>query len=237
MKNILRIGMLLCMFLLGSVGWAMAEEPESSGSTTRYVKGDYTGNDSDGTVDKPYTTLQEAINALSSGGTIIISPSTTDYTLPNSITRSFTFIGNSEKNGNKPAINLGDVDYYTNAQTFEFKNLQLKRNNKDYLGFKHSRKETYTNCDISGLYWTYAPTVSFSNCSFKQTTKDMYMVWVYGSGHISFKQCSFRGASGKAILIYNEDRGDSNEFHVSVNNCTFDADTIQSGKTAIQIVV
>ena len=28
MKNILRIGMLLCMFLLGSVGWTMAEEPE-----------------------------------------------------------------------------------------------------------------------------------------------------------------------------------------------------------------
>ena len=233
--------MLLCSFLLASVGWAMAqnEDPESSGSTTRYVKGDYTGNDSDGTETKPYRTVEDAITAMTSGGTIIISPSKTAYTLPKSITQSFTFQGNSGENEDRPSINLENTSYPTNGGTnveLAFEKITLKRSGKDtFAGFPHSHKETYTNCDISGEYWTYAPEVLFSHCTFQQETDGLYMARLYGPGHISFDHCSFQGASGKAILIYNEGHGNSNEFHVSVNNCTFDAKAIKYGKTAIQM--
>ena len=222
--------MLLCSFLLASVGWVKAEDIGQI-----YVSADYSQGDSDGSSEKPYTTLADAITAMNSGGTIIISPSKTAYKLPTSITQSFIFKGNSEEEG-VPIIDLGDDDHYTNSQTnlveLSFENLQLQRNNTPYRGFKHSHKETYIDCAISGVYWTYAPEVYFTDCTFKQETADQYMVWVYGMGQISFENCSFYGATGKAILIYNEGE---NEARVSVTDCKFFADKIEEGKTAIQM--
>ena len=43
MKKIMRTGMILCMFLLGSVGWAMAEE-----SITYYTISDQSSEEHDG---------------------------------------------------------------------------------------------------------------------------------------------------------------------------------------------
>lgn len=226
MNKLLRTGMLLCSFLLASVGWVKAEDTEQI-----YVNADYSEGGSDGSSAKPYTTLDAAI-AMNSGGTIIISPSTKEYRLPTSITQSFTFIGEKSAEGKVPIINLGDDDHYAHSIKLSFENLQLKRGNTNHKGFFHSLEETYRNCAISGVYWTYAPEVSFTDCTFEQTTEDEYMVWVYGEGQISFKQCSFHGATGKAILIYNEGK---KEARVSVTDCKFYANAIEEGKTAIQM--
>ena len=55
MKNILRIGMLLCTFLLASVGWVMAQTAEGGGSTI-YVNAESGNDDAEGagSSEKPF---------------------------------------------------------------------------------------------------------------------------------------------------------------------------------------
>ena len=139
-----------------------------------------------------------------------------------------SFVGEGENT----ILDFGNGDNYATNTGVEFKNVTIKKTGVDYVGFKHSASECYENVHFEGTLWTYAPQVSFKNCSFLVDSADSYNVRIYGGATVDIQDCEFV-CEGKSILVYNEDA--STVFDVTVNNSSLTANNPKSGKAAIEL--
>ena len=211
-KRLLTILLVLVMLVSMTALPAMAAD----GSTTVAAK----------IGDAEYATLSDAITNAADGAEITVMAGT--HTLPGSINKNLTFVGESTA----AIINVGSTTTTASGKELSFKNLTILKNNVNYVGFKHSAKESYANCVINGELWVYGTTASFETCTFNQTSSGAYNIWTYGSSTVDFNNCVFNSA-GKSILVYNE--GKTSQKVVNVNNCSINASQSVDGKAAIEI--
>ena len=187
--------------------------------------------------EQNYVTSQESFEAaLSAGGKIYLGKSTASR----AVTADYVW-KQAAKSFEIIAVEEGVVIDMNNATekvlcanasvAASFEGVTLNYTNVDYAGFHHSTSETYKNCHINGVVWTYAPKATFEGCTFNQTG-DAYNIWMYGAAtnEISVKGCEFTSYC-KSILIYSEG---VKKYDVTIENSTFNSANYDN-KAAVQM--
>lgn len=177
------------MFLLGSVGWTMAQT--EGGSSTIYVNATYSGGDSNGSEGKPYTTLANAISAANNGDIIILAPGT--YADTYSINKAITIKGgdtkaSKESTEGQNAVVTGRFQLTTTG-SYTIENVKFVRESSSSLGAGTASVEMNKN----------NVTLAVNNCCF---INDKYGTANSGAGS---SMCVISGSntSGCALTIKN----------------------------------
>lgn len=172
------------------------------------------------------STQTELATAAQTPNAVIKLKENTTYTLPASVAEGVTFSGDETTVISIPqAINYSD-------KTIGFSGVTVKSPNADFTGIQHAKAVTYTGCVIEGQPFSYAEKAVYNKCTFKQTSRDSYNIWTYGSKDITFNSCRFECA-GKSVLIYNE--GAVIGQNATFNKCEFIASAPFDGKAAIEV--
>lgn len=172
------------------------------------------------------STQTELETAAETPNAVIKLKENTTYTLPETVAEGVTFSGDETTVISIPqAINYSD-------KTIGFSGVTVKSPNALYTGIQHAKAVTYTGCVIEGQPFSYAEKAVYNKCTFKQTSRDHYNIWTYGSKDITFNSCRFECA-GKSVLIYNE--GANLDQNATFNNCEFIASAPFAGKAAIEV--
>lgn len=172
------------------------------------------------------STQAELKTAAQTPNAVIKLKENTTYTLPETVAEGVTFSGDETTIISIPkAFNYSD-------KTIGFSGVTVKSPNADYIGIQHAKAVTYTGCVIEGQPFSYAEKAVYNKCTFKQTSRDHYNIWTYGSKDITFNSCRFECA-GKSVLIYNE--GTVIGQNATFNNCAFIASASVDGKAAIEV--
>lgn len=169
------------------------------------------------------TSQEEFTAAISSGATEIAVAG--EVALTGVSGKELTIVGVGED----AAVDLSNV-VTMSGTTLNFKNITIKKENENYVGFHHATAENYTDCTFENEYWCYGD-ATFINCTFNQISADHYNVWTYGAKNATFKNCTFNSA-GKSVLVYNEGACGTNATFI---DCTFKASQPAEGKAAIEI--
>ena len=179
-----------------------------------------------------YPTLEEAVNAATSGDTIVLGEG--KFTLykkgADTKGKNLTFVG---QGADKTAWGIGATlpdpayfgteyngDYsFDGSGTITFRNMTLQSGSADYLGFIRADKTVVENCVINGktFYWGYT-SATFRNTTFFCPNGD-YAVWTYSSPEMTFDGCTFN-SSGKTINVYTDYGTGKCDITVNFNNCT-----------------
>ena len=163
--------------------------------------------------DQAYATLQDAIDAASTGDTITLLK---DGTLGSNITKGVTIVG-QEVDGVKPVIS---ANYWYKADNLTLKNVKLVRS--DRLGIQDASNVAFVNCEITRA----SATSEFALVDVKPTAKNVtFTDCVFDS----LGQASVIYASGKNVTLTNcqlknADYGvycDGFSGNMTVNNCEF----------------
>lgn len=172
------------------------------------------------------STQAELETAAETPNAVIKLKENTTYTLPETVAEGVTFSGDETTVISIPkAITYG-------SKTIGFSGVTVKSPNANYIGIQHAKAVTYTGCVIEGQPFSYAEKAVYNKCTFKQTSRDHYNIWTYGSKDITFNSCRFECA-GKSVLIYNE--GANLDQNATFNNCEFIASAPVDGKAAIEV--
>lgn len=172
------------------------------------------------------STQTELATAAQTPNAVIKLKESTTYTLPASVAEGVTFSGDETTKISIPqAINYSD-------KTIGFSGVTVISPNADFTGIQHAKAVTYTGCVIEGQPFSYAEKAVYNKCTFKQTSRDSYNIWTYGSKDITFNSCRFE-CVGKSVLIYNE--GTVIGQNATFNNCAFIAFAPVEGKAAIEV--
>ncbi|MBP3497481.1 MAG: hypothetical protein J6K33_06585, partial [Alistipes sp.] len=169
---------------------------------------------------------QEELNAaIAAGGHIMLAEG--EYTF-NGTAKDITIIGT----GNVANIILNQVNKTPacNGKNVSFENITFKNGTANYKGIQHSGNVSYKNCVIEGQIFLYGTSETFEGCTFK-VTGNVYNVWTYGAGNVTFKNCEFN-CEGKSLLIYHES---AKVYNVTVDTCTFKSTVKKDDKSAIQM--
>lgn len=172
------------------------------------------------------STQTELATAAQTPNAVIKLKENTTYTLPASVAEGVTFSGDETT-----VISIPQAIGY-NGKTIGFSGVTVKSPNTNYTGIQHAKAVTYTGCVIEGQPFSYAEKAVYNKCTFKQTSRDAYNIWTYGSKDITFNSCRFECA-GKSVLIYNE--GAVIVQNATFNNCEFIASAPVVGKAAIEV--
>lgn len=172
------------------------------------------------------STQTELATAAQTPNAVIKLKENTTYTLPASVAEGVTFSGDETT-----VISIPQAIGY-NDKTIGFSGVTVKSPNANYTGIQHAKAVTYTGCVIEGQPFSYAEKAVYNKCTFKQTSRDAYNIWTYGSKDITFNSCRFECA-GKSVLIYNE--GAVIVQNATFNNCEFIASAPVDGKAAIEV--
>lgn len=172
------------------------------------------------------STQTELATAAKTPNAVIKLKENTTYTLPASVAEGVTFSGDETT-----VISIPQAIGY-NGKTIGFSGVTVKSPNTNYTGIQHAKAVTYTGCVIEGQPFSYAEKAVYNKCTFKQTSRDAYNIWTYGSKDITFNSCRFECA-GKSVLIYNE--GAVKVQNATFNNCEFIASAPVDGKAAIEV--
>lgn len=172
------------------------------------------------------STQTELATAAKTPNAVIKLKENTTYTLPASVAEGVTFSGDETT-----VISIPQAIGY-NGKTIGFSGVTVKSPNANYTGIQHAKAVTYTGCVIEGQPFSYAEKAVYNKCTFKQTSRDAYNIWTYGSKDITFNSCRFECA-GKSVLIYNE--GAVIVQNATFNNCEFIASAPVNGKAAIEV--
>lgn len=176
-----------------------------------------------------YETLDEAIEAVQDGETIVVNAG--EYKLNGSLTytgKAFTIQaaeGATVSFDMSAAVALHGAKITFSGVTFNYKT------NKDYTGLQHADTLVYNDCTVNGKVFLYAASETFNRCTFTQTAVD-YNVWTYGAKAVTFNGCTFN-CVGKSVLVYNE--GSISKTELAVSDCEFKASAPVEGKAAIEI--
>lgn len=172
------------------------------------------------------STQTDLATAAQTPNAVIKLKENTTYTLPASVAEGVTFSGDETT-----VISILQAINYSD-KTIGFSGVTVKSPNADYTGIQHAKAVTYTGCVIEGQPFSYAEKAVYNKCTFKQTSRDSYNIWTYGSKDITFNSCRFECA-GKSVLIYNE--GTVIGQNATFNNCEFIASAPFDGKAAIEV--
>ena len=177
-----------------------------------------------------YETLDEAIEAVQDGETIVVNAG--EYKLNGSLTytgKAFTIQaaeGATVSFDMSEAVALHSAKITFTGVTFDYKT------NGNYIGLQHADTLVYNDCTVKGQVFLYAASETFNRCTFTQTAVDRYNVWTYGAKAVTFNGCTFNCA-GKSVLVYNE--GYNSKTELAVSDCEFKASAPVEGKAAIEI--
>ena len=197
--------------------------------------------------NKPYTSLEAAVEEAGSGDTIALGKG--NYTLYNKIDKTkikgkdLTFVGQGP---DKTTWRIGPTvlnpaffgkeyngDYsFDGAGKITFKNMTLGTGSADYLGFIRPDQTVVENCDIYGktFYWGYTSAV-FTDTTFYAPNED-YAIWTYSSPTMIFDNCTFN-TTGKAVNVYTDYSAGKHDITVYFNNCTVNSSILN--KQALNI--
>ena len=186
-----------------------------------------------------YADIAAAVSAITDKtvqNTITLAAGT--YTLPTSLSDLNLVI--EGENADLPGEVIVDMSNLRNdgsqhqygAKSVTFKNLTMKRPSQAYGGLAHSDEEHYENCIVEGTLVTYAPVVTASKTTFKQTSNALYNVHIYSPGTMEFEECTFV-CEGKSIYMHHD--GNHSKYDVTIKNSTFTANQVVDDKTAIQM--
>ena len=198
------------------------------------VKQDANGNIVENYVAKigtvKYDTLDDAIEAVENGGTIVVNAG--EYTLNGSLTYTGKAFTIKAADGMDVSFDMFKAVALHGAKiTFEGVTFDYKTNG-NYIGLQHTDTLVYNNCTIKGMVFLYATNETFNSCTFEQTNKDAYNVWTYGAKNVVFNSCTFK-CVGKSVLVYNE--GTNTKTDLTVKDTEFIASEPVEGKAAIEI--
>ena len=169
------------------------------------------------------TNSEELKTAVQTPNAVVnLQASDVAYTLPTSIADNVTITGD----GANTTVSAQSAVRYVN-KTVKFENLTYENKNADYVGLQHATSLTYTNCTIKGRPTMYAKTCAFNSCTFDMSNTYDYCIWTYGAEDCTFNSCTFN-TCGKAVKVYTEDKTATH--NITLNNCTFNASNIPSGK-------
>lgn len=177
-----------------------------------------------------YETLDEAIEAVQDGETIVVNAG--EYKLNGSLTytgKAFTIQaaeGATVSFDMSAAVALHGAKITFAGVTFDYKT------NGNYIGLQHADTLVYNDCTINGMVFLYAASETFNRCTFNQTSAGAYNVWTYGAKEVAFNVCTFN-CVGKSVLVYNE--GANTKTDLAVSDCEFKASAPVEGKAAIEI--
>lgn len=169
------------------------------------------------------TSQEEFKAAIQSGATEIAVAG--EVALTSVSNKELTIVGVGED----AAVDLSNA-VGMSGTTLNFKNIIIKKENENYVGFHHATAENYTDCTFENEYWCYGD-ATFINCTFNQASAEHYNVWTYGAKNATFENCTFNSA-GKSVLVYNEGACGTNATFI---DCTFKASQPAEGKAAIEI--
>lgn len=172
------------------------------------------------------STQTELATAAQTPNAVIKLKENTTYTLPKTVAEGVTFSGDETT-----VISIPQAIGY-DGKTIGFSGVTVKSPNANYIGIQHAKAVTYTGCVIEGQPFSYAEEAVYNSCTFKQTSRDAYNIWTYGSKDITFNSCRFECA-GKSVLIYHE--GAVTVQNATFNNCEFIASAPVDGKAAIEV--
>lgn len=198
--------------------------------------------------NKPYTSLEAAVEEAGSGDTITLGKG--NYTLYNKIDKTkikgkdLTFVGQGP---DKTTWRIGPTvlnpaffgkeyngDYsFDGAGKITFKNMTLGTGSADYLGFIRPDQTVVDHCEIYGktFYWGYTSAV-FTDTTFYAPNED-YAIWTYSSPTMIFDNCTFN-TTGKAVNVYTDYSAGKHDIRVYFNNCTVNSSS-SLGKQALTI--
>lgn len=194
-----------------------------------------------------YESLQDAVIAAESDDTIILGEGNyTLYKIDSTKTtkgKNLTFEGQGP---DKTAWNIGALvpdpnnfgteynsDYsFDGAGKITFKNMMLRSDKADYLGFTRPDQTVVDNCVINGktFYWGYTSAV-FKDTIFNAPSGD-YAIWTYSSPTMIFDNCTFN-TTGKAVNVYTDFSAGKHDITVYFNNCTVNSSILN--KQALNI--
>ena len=178
-----------------------------------------------------YATLAEAIAAAESGATITLMNG--EHELPAFSNKELTFVGES-----KDGVIVNDAPDARaqgwNGSTFHFENLTAKGATANYHGLANGVVAvTYKNCNINGLRFLYANTVSFEDCAFKAEGVE-HSFWTYGASKVTVKNSTFT-YTDRAVNCYSENGAD-HETDITFEGCSFTyAGTNDAPEGAVEI--
>lgn len=177
-----------------------------------------------------YETLDEAIEAVQDGETIVVNAG--EYKLNGSLTytgKAFTIQaaeGAAVAFDMSEAVALHDAKITFSGVTFNYKT------NKDYTGLQHADTLVYNDCTVNGKVFLYAASETFTRCTFVQEVED-YNVWTYGAKSVTFNDCTFKNV-GKTINAYIEGGNASSEPQkIEMADCTVESS--KSNKAVVNI--
>lgn len=169
------------------------------------------------------TTTAELAEAVTNGATTIYLAEG-EFTLPNSIASSITFVGS----GDDTVVGMPDNEWNNNAlpgvyaksgANVVFKNMTYKTNN-DYMtgSIGNAGSVTFEECNITGGYHAMQ-TNKFIDCTIDPLNDYIYTY----AGNCTFEGCDFNSSKGKALQVYAETS--SVEYTIDITGCTFTAST------------
>lgn len=177
-----------------------------------------------------YETLDEAIEAVQDGETIVVNAG--EYKLNGSLTytgKAFTIQaaeGATVSFDMSAAVALHGAKITFSGVTFNYKT------NKDYTGLQHADTLVYNDCTVNGKVFLYAASETFNRCTFVQEVED-YNVWTYGAKSVTFNDCTFKNV-GKTINAYIEGGNASSEPQkIKMADCTVESS--KSNKAVVNI--
>ncbi|MDO4366819.1 MAG: hypothetical protein Q4D70_08480, partial [bacterium] len=177
-----------------------------------------------------YETLDEAIEAVQDGETIVVNAG--EYKLNGSLTytgKAFTIQaaeGATVSFDMSAAVALHGAKITFSGVTFNYKT------NKDYTGLQHADTLVYNDCTVNGKVFLYAASETFNRCTFVQEVED-YNVWTYGAKSVTFNGCTFKNI-GKTINAYIEGGNASSEPQkIEMADCTVESS--KSNKAVVNI--
>lgn len=177
-----------------------------------------------------YETLDEAIEAVQDGETIVVNAG--EYKLNGSLTytgKAFTIQaaeGATVSFDMSAAVALHGAKITFSGVTFNYKT------NKDYTGLQHADTLVYNDCTVNGKVFLYAASETFNRCTFVQEVED-YNVWTYGAKSVTFNGCTFKNV-GKTINAYIEGNNALSEPQkIEMADCTVESS--KSNKAVVNI--
>lgn len=177
-----------------------------------------------------YETLDEAIEAVQDGETIVVNAG--EYKLNGSLTytgKAFTIQAAADAKvafDMSEAVALHDAKITFSGVTFNYKT------NKDYTGLQHADTLVYNDCTVNGKVFLYAASETFTRCTFVQEVED-YNVWTYGAKSVTFNDCTFKNV-GKTINAYIEGNNALSEPQkIEMADCTVESS--KSNKAVVNI--
>ena len=178
-------------------------------------------------------TIEELLDAAKADNAVVTVAPNTEIVLSGSkLGKNVTIIGSEGSVIKQEGEFNGDKFVFVyDTEGLTLKNITVDCGNANYKSFARCNDMKFDNCTIKGQLCLNGDGITFENCKFVQTDKNMYNLWSYAGNNVEFNKCVFENA-GKAINVYRE--GPANVFlKQTFNNCEFKSNPVN--KAALNI--